>query len=330
MELEDAILAARGWSFHHEIVRRALDQYRAGHYDDAVLAAFKAVEEHLRSIINVSDGTGQKLVDTSFHPVTGLLIDPLALPAALEGQYLFFKGAFLRYRNPQAHNFVGLTQAEAFDLVVLANRMLITIEHAQQLRRAQQIQGATLPQIDLRRNSYLEPGPYLLDCDNDGESEIIVPEGSDGAPFKVFDVVGNRTRRAEVEPLGYEGFVEDIIVGDVDNDGLQELVCVLGWTANTGLVFYKFRNGRYEVLRKDHRQSDMTENIFPDAHLADYDEDRNQEVISVPWEAVPEDLIPPDHDRSWTWGRVRYVWRWNRSRDQFDLLQRELVRFGGR
>ena len=330
MKLEDAILSARGWSFHYEIATQALEQYRLNHYDDAVLAAFKVVEERLRAITALPGATAQKLVDAAFHPVTGLLIDPHALPPILEGRYLFYKGAFLCYRNPQAHSFVGVSQAEAFDLLILANRLLLTIENADQYRLTRQRQGSTTPEIDLRRNTFAEAGPYSLDTDNDSKPEIVLIEHGSEAPFTVFDVVDSRSLRVETEPFGLHGYVEDLALGDVDNDGLHEIICVLGWTANTGLVFYKFRNGRYELLRAEPGYPDPLGCIFPDAHVADYDGDGRLEIISVPWEAVPEDLIPPDHDRKWTWGRVRNVWRWNRGLDRFELVERELIGFGGR
>jgi hypothetical protein len=87
---------------------------------------------------------------------------------------------------------------------------------------------------------------YIGDCDNDGENEFIVTGGSRGPLDKVPEVVvfewnaGRIERSAEWDDPGVRGYVYMPGLGDVDEDGENELVVgsagkvvVLNWNKNT-------------------------------------------------------------------------------------------------
>lgn len=138
--IEDAqsIFNIRGKALHPLLIRRVVSLYTAGRYEEAVLNSFKVVEERLR-VATGSQEVGVDLVSTAFKPSSGALIDPNAWEAEREGLHLFFRGAFLAFRNPSGHRFIEMDTEQAFDLIVLANRLLLIVEAAEQRVRAQGI-----------------------------------------------------------------------------------------------------------------------------------------------------------------------------------------------
>src|SRR5215210_6732823 len=79
-----------------------------------------------------SDANRQDLLKETFNPATGTLHDPKDWQSEREGIFKFLDGAFLSFRNPPAHKFIDTDAEEAFDLIVLANRILLVIEERQQ------------------------------------------------------------------------------------------------------------------------------------------------------------------------------------------------------
>lgn len=324
----------RGKSLHPQIARRVLSLYQSKHYDEAVLAAFKVIEERLRNITGKPDASRTQLLKETFNPATGTLQNPIAWQSEREGLYKFFDGAFLSFRNRRAHGFVDADAEETFDLIVLANRMLLTVEEGE--RRLQPQPTRPQPQPNTLYQSYEEglfsfvdpagsvqeemmPGKVraLLDADNDGESELLFPGREGGEILKVFKEVEGTIRQIEVERTDtIPSWLLDILLADVDNDGQQEVVCSATWGAyNSALLFYKYRDGRYEILKKNPR--DVSEMYrqgnawFISAHVADIDDDRQVEVVSEP---KPLGRIPPD---------TRYIWKWNQGEGVFKLLAEE-------
>src|SRR5215216_1701335 len=118
----------RGKNLHPDMARRVIERYRNRHYDDAVLAAFKVIEERLRDITGKTDARTMALLHETLNPTTGSLQDPQAWQTEREGIYTFFRSAFLAFRDRRAHGFLTTDEEEAFDLIVLANRLLLLIE----------------------------------------------------------------------------------------------------------------------------------------------------------------------------------------------------------
>ncbi|MDH7518039.1 MAG: hypothetical protein QHH19_06840 [Candidatus Thermoplasmatota archaeon] len=87
---------------------------------------------------------------------------------------------------------------------------------------------------------------YIGDCDNDGKNELIMSggpmsEGSSVPEIVIFEWSGLRlVKVAEWDDLGVNGFVYMAGLGDVDDDGENEIVCgtahkvvVLDWNKNS-------------------------------------------------------------------------------------------------
>lgn len=330
----------RGKLLHPDIARRVVSQFTAGNYEEAVFNAFKVVDERLRQITGAGAEDPMEVIKLAFNPNTGTIKDDRALPGEREGLHLFVRGAFLAYRNPMGHRFVNPTEEEAFDLLVLVNRIYLTTEDAYQRK---QLGGASAqtPTILYNRADYDQAVIYQFDADNDGENEIVIPSYDKGKIIAVFDSTPTGPQPAQVDEaaiIGSEG-VESVTLVDIDNDGLNELVCVLGWASSSGIVILKYRNGQYEVLRRGSTEPNgELQAIFMDAQVSDVDNDGQLEIVSEPWWSIPARLIPSDYvpeevfgiTGSPPWGRVKTVWRWNRTLDRFECLEETLLYIGGR
>lgn len=93
------------------------------YYEEAVINAFKAVESRLRYVLNKRGTQVEALIREAFNAEAGTLHDPKDNKAEREGTFLWFKGTFQRFRNCRAHGFVDTDAEEAFDLIVMANRI---------------------------------------------------------------------------------------------------------------------------------------------------------------------------------------------------------------
>lgn len=160
-----------GKRLHLDLAKRVLPRFHAGFYDDAVLSAFKVIEEYLRSITGAQE-IGVDLVKVAFNPSGGVLADPNALPAEREGLHLLFRGVFLAFRNAPAHRFMDLDAEAAFDLVVMANRLLLLAEEANQRRTGGVATRSDAPIIQY--GTLVSSGPMMLDTDNDGAAEMVI------------------------------------------------------------------------------------------------------------------------------------------------------------
>ncbi len=230
----------RGKSLHPEIARRVIDRYNNGHYEDAVLAAFKVIETRLRDFTGKPDAPVKELLYDTLNTTTGMLQDPKAWQSEREGMFGFFRSAFLAFRDRRAHEFVNTDEEEAFDLIVLANRMLLIIEQGQQNSQTQ----PPTPDFSYERLSslvtaYLSVGedagyrskPLFFDADHDGEPELLIPgqlltsDRERGEAFRVLKNIGETNQQIEVEKGDYSFPANGILLADVDNDGQQEVVC---------------------------------------------------------------------------------------------------------
>lgn len=328
--------AIRGKRLHPEIARRVVRHFQAGNFEEASFNAFKVVDERLRRITGQPGGEPMEVIKEAFHPVTGLLRDQGAGAGEREGIHQLIRGAFLAYRNALGHRFVEPNEDEAFDIIVLANRILLIAEEANQ-RRLTATTTVQAPIIKYGREDCSQPAIFQLDVDNDGEIETIIPSHDADKLFHVFKGSAENSRPFAVGPVhGLNGgLIESMALADVDSDGLNELVCALGFDTSTGLMVFKYVAGRYEALSTPNaRQNDDAPALFIDAQLTDYDNDGRLEVVSEPWADVPDDLMPegqiPEDPALRDWGRVRYVWKWNRTQNLFELVQRTLLYIGGR
>jgi len=120
---------------HPTIVARCGDQLRQGYFDEAILNAFKSVEEELRRRSDAGHAVvGVVLATKALQPETGSLIVS-AVPAEREGAHHLFRGALGFFKNPQSHRFVGVRDEHvAFELLAVASALMRILDAAE--RRA--------------------------------------------------------------------------------------------------------------------------------------------------------------------------------------------------
>ena len=296
--------------------------YDTEHYDEAVLAAFRVIEETLRQALGRSDATMKELLHEGLNVATGTLQDPKAWQSEREGMYLLFKAAFQSFRDRRAHGFVATEAEEAFDLIVLANRMLLI---AKERDRSSQHEPTTSYVVDTDKLLSLlgaqrghRAQPVLLDADGDGEPELLGPgRMEEGEVLRISKVEGESAKQVEVERIDPDTIwaLMNISAADVDNDGRQEVVCtVSAGNQPWALMFYKFRNGRYEILRTVPRHDEGfsgRQTVWLRAHIADINDDGELEVVEEP---KTSGVMPPP---------VRYIWKWDEDAGAFQLLYQE-------
>jgi len=311
----------RGKTLHTKMAHRVMSRYASEHYDDAVLAAFRVIEETLRDALGKSDAPMKDLLHQGFNPATGTLQDPKAWQSEREGIFLLFKSAFQAFRDRRAHEFVSTDAEEAFDLIVLANRMLLIVEDR---HRSSRLGSSISYAVDPEKLRPLlgtltgeETEPVFLDADGDGELELLGPGRGEGEVFVVSKVVEGLNREVEVErrDRNNNSVLMNVMTADVDNDGRPEVVCtVAAGNQPWALMFYKHRYGRYAILKSipqfDGREWYMEE-LWLRAHIADVNGDGEIEVVSEP---KTGGAMPPP---------VRYFWKWNGNEGGFELLYEE-------
>lgn len=319
---------------HPDLNLRVLDRYGAGFYDDAVFNAFKGVENRLRGVLEEPHLDAMDLIKKGFHPSTGVLQDedPSVWQSEREGVHLLFKGAFMAFRNPLGHRHLDLGSYEAVDMILLANRLLAIIEREKRSLGPKVTFSGPSEILNFSQGEY-GPKVYVLDADGDGHPEVLLPSHEPGRNFEVFNNAEDPGPPAEVDlaPSSY-GETLDIALTDVDGDGQQEIMCIGGWVAESGLLFYKYRSGRYQALSKDPGSLDRTDDPywFISARLV-HGDDGSVEIWSEPWSEVPPDLLHEDFEPGgYDMGRVSYSWRWNAAEGHFELLSRMLRYVGAR
>jgi uncharacterized protein (TIGR02391 family) len=115
---------------HPEIADKVYSSLMRGELDDAVFAAFKAVEIAVRAAGKYSNtDIGVPLMRKAFEPKAGPLTDQSQTDAEKEALCHLFAGAIGSYKNPHSHRTVALTDPrEAQQQVMLATHLLSIVD----------------------------------------------------------------------------------------------------------------------------------------------------------------------------------------------------------
>ena len=116
---------------HPDIVKKSFKLLDGGHFESAVLQAFKCIETRIRKLIQAdAEEVGIKLIRKAFHTETGKLTD-FDLPISEREAFAnYIAGAFGFYKNPCSHRDIELDFVSAFDRIVVASDLLKIIDRA--------------------------------------------------------------------------------------------------------------------------------------------------------------------------------------------------------
>jgi uncharacterized protein (TIGR02391 family) len=107
----------------------AVSSYHAGQYDSAVFEATKAVEIAVRDAAGfAATDIGAPLMRKAFASNSGPLSDTTAVVAEQDAMAHLFAGAIGVYRNSAGHRTVGLSDQQAWDVLMLAAHLLRIVD----------------------------------------------------------------------------------------------------------------------------------------------------------------------------------------------------------
>lgn len=111
--------------FHPKIVKRSLELYISGRYDEAIFNSLKVVEEEIREKISGKpNDIGVPLV-TKAMASAAPLIEFSPVQAEQESTYFLFRGAIGLLKNPQSHRFIDTTDPlKAFECIATASLLM--------------------------------------------------------------------------------------------------------------------------------------------------------------------------------------------------------------
>ena len=116
---------------HPLIVKKSFRLLKDGHFESAVLQAFKTIETAIRKRINASaEDVGVNLIRRAFHPNNGPLTDVSLPKPERESLSNYLAGAFGYYKNPCSHRDVEIDFLAAFERIVVASDLLKIVERA--------------------------------------------------------------------------------------------------------------------------------------------------------------------------------------------------------
>ncbi len=115
-----------GEMLHPDLRGSVYDSFTAGHYDIAVLDAFKLVEDAVRNAASLPASLiGVQLMRQAYDPQKGPLRDPGLPPGERDRMPDLFAGAIGVFKNPLSHRKVGKSDpAPVIEELMLASRLL--------------------------------------------------------------------------------------------------------------------------------------------------------------------------------------------------------------
>ncbi|WP_395042881.1 TIGR02391 family protein [Flavobacterium sp.] len=114
---------------HPEIVKKSFKLLEGGHYESAVLQAFKCIETRIRKLTKAdAEDVGIKLIRKAFNSENGCLTDMNLPVSEREAFSNYISGAFGYYKNPCSHRDVELDFISTFDRIVVASDLLKIID----------------------------------------------------------------------------------------------------------------------------------------------------------------------------------------------------------
>ncbi len=127
---------ASAWSLLHPRVQAvAGERFRTGHYADAVEAAFKELNNEVRTIAKsrgAPELDGAQLMHTAFSPKAPVIVlGDLSTQTGRDMQQGFmeiFAGGMLAIRNPKAHDNVVISPERAIHLLFVASTLWYTLD----------------------------------------------------------------------------------------------------------------------------------------------------------------------------------------------------------
>jgi uncharacterized protein (TIGR02391 family) len=117
---------------HPDLQQSVYDSFAAGHYDTAVLDAFKLVEDSVRTAAALPASlVGVPLMRRAFDPEKGRLRDELLPPGERDRMPDLFAGAISVFKNPLSHRKLGKTDpAVVIEELMFASRLLRFVRRA--------------------------------------------------------------------------------------------------------------------------------------------------------------------------------------------------------
>jgi len=118
-------------SLHPTIRERCKLAFETKQYDNAILDAFKTVEEEIRSRIGGSpDDFGVSLVSKAMNPKSPLLVFS-DVNAEQEAFHSLYRGAIGSFKNPRSHRFLETADPESsFELLAVASLLMRLLDDA--------------------------------------------------------------------------------------------------------------------------------------------------------------------------------------------------------
>jgi uncharacterized protein (TIGR02391 family) len=115
---------------HPSIAEKVWLELARGDFADAVFAAFRAVEESVRTAGGYAlTDIGTDLMRKAFHKHDGPLTDRAQPEAEREALAHLFAGAIGSYKNPHSHRTVTITdRVEVQEMVMLASHLLRIVD----------------------------------------------------------------------------------------------------------------------------------------------------------------------------------------------------------
>jgi uncharacterized protein (TIGR02391 family) len=124
-----------GDNIHPKIAEKAWGIFKDGYYNEAILAATKAVEVEVRTKAGLADAyIGLDLMSKAFKSEDPILKCSDHSQEQKAAQLLFM-GAIGFFKNPQSHRDVGISdQAKTFECLCLASLLLRMVDESQKVR----------------------------------------------------------------------------------------------------------------------------------------------------------------------------------------------------